>query len=91
MLHADPHVRFVLVSLDDDPKRLERYLQEQKLEMPIARMTRDEAAKAFGVNDTPTTFYVDKKGIIQYEAKGTELHGDATERVTWYIKELAAQ
>jgi len=84
----DPKVRFVMVSLDDDPKRLERYVQAQKFEMPIARIGSSEAAERFNVNDTPTTFYVDPQGTIRYEAKGMEIHGDALERVRWYIEEL---
>ena len=42
----DPAVRFVLVSLDDDPKRLERYVAERKFQMPVLRMTREQAAGA---------------------------------------------
>ena len=55
----DPAVRFVLVSLDDDPKRLERYVAERKFQMPVLRMTREQAAAALDVQDTPWTFYVD--------------------------------
>lgn len=90
-MKSDPDVTFVLVSLDDDPKRLERYLQDQALEMPIARMSREDAAERFGVTDTPTTFYLDREGVIQYEARGTEVHGDATERVTWFVRELQSR
>lgn len=84
----DPHVKFILVSVDEDPKRLDRYVQEQQFEMPVARVSREQAAQLFNVNDTPTTFYIDATGTIRYEAKGMELHGDAQERVTWYINEL---
>jgi hypothetical protein len=81
-------VRFVLVSLDDDPKRLERYLAERKFAMPVLRMTRADAEAALNVLDTPTTFYVDAGGTIRYEVKGLEPHGDAVARVAWYIEQL---
>jgi hypothetical protein len=81
-------VRFVLVSLDDDPARLARFTAERQFDMPVLRMTRDQAAAALDVLDTPTTFYVDAAGIIRYEAKGMELHGDAVARVAWYIEQL---
>jgi hypothetical protein len=85
---GDPSVGFVLVSLDDDPKRLERYLAERRFEMPVLRMTRDQAAATLGVQDTPTTFYIDASGTIRYEVKGLEPHGDAVARVAWYIDQL---
>jgi AhpC/TSA family len=84
----DPQVRFILVSLDDDPKRLERYMAERKFEMPVLRTTREAAAAALNVLDTPTTFYVDSTGTIRYQTTGTEAHGDAVARVTWYIEQL---
>jgi len=86
----DPRVRFVLVSLDDDPQRLERYIAERKFQMPVLRMTRDEAAAALDVQDTPWTFYVDGDGTIRYEVRGLEPHGDAVARISWYIEQLTA-
>lgn len=87
----DPKVRFFLVSLDDDPSRLDRYVAERKFAMPVARYSREQAAKVFNVHDTPTTFYVDAQGTIQYQVVGVEPHGDAVERVTWYIERLRAR
>ncbi len=86
----DPAVRFVLVSLDDDPKRLERYVAERKFQMPVLRMTREQAASALDVQDTPWTFYVDAAGTIRYEVRGLEPHGDAVARISWYIDQLKA-
>ena len=82
---------FILVSLDDDPARLEKYLAERKFAMPVMRYTREQAAKVLNVHDTPTTFYVDRSGTIQYQITGVEPHGDAVDRVTWYIDTLKAQ
>ncbi len=78
----------MLVSLDDDPKRLERFMAERKFAMPVLRMTREAAEKALNVLDTPTTFYIDAAGTIRYEVKGLEPHGDAVARVAWYIEQL---
>lgn len=88
---GQPGVRFVLVSLDDDPERLNRYVAERKFAMPVARYTREQAAKMFNVHDTPTTFYVDKSGTIQYQITGVEPHGDAVDRVAWYIETLKSR
>jgi thioredoxin-related protein len=56
--------------------------------MPVARYSREQAAKVFNVHDTPTTFYVDRSGTIRYQVTGVEPHGDAVDRVTWYIEQL---
>ena len=84
-------MKFFLISLDDDPARLDRYVAERKFAMPVARYSREQAAKAFNVRDTPTTFYIDATGTIRYQITGVEPHGDAVDRVTWYIETLKSQ
>jgi hypothetical protein len=61
---------------------------ERKFAMPVLRYNREQAAKVFNVHDTPTTFYVDASGTIRYQVTGVEPHGDAVDRVTWYIETL---
>ena len=84
-------VKFILVSLDDDPARLDRYVVERKFAMPVARYDSEQAAKVFNVHDTPTTFYIDRSGTVRYQVTGIEPHGDAVDRVTWYIQQLKAR
>jgi hypothetical protein len=84
-------VAFVLVSLDDDVKRLQRYLDEMKFPMPVGRGDRDAAAKLYSVLDIPATFYIDQQGLIRYEARGGEPHGDSDERIHWFVDELKKQ
>jgi hypothetical protein len=85
---TDDSVRFVFVSLDTDPKRLQRYLDERKFANTIARSNQETVEKLFNVTDIPATFYVDRSGVIRYEARGVEQHGDAVDRVQWFIEEL---
>ena len=85
---SDPDVAFLLVSLDSDPKRLQRYLDEQKFPMPIARLPQAEAQKAMGFDDVPATFYVDRSGVVRYETRGVETHGDSAARVGWYLERI---
>jgi peroxiredoxin len=84
----DPGVAFLLVSLDSDAKRLQRYLDEQQFPMPVARAAQEHVQQAMGINDVPATFYVDRGGVLRYETRGVETHGDSAARVTWYIEEL---
>jgi hypothetical protein len=85
---SDSGVAFVLVSIDDDEKRLERYLGEMKFPFTILRADKDEAQQKMGFDDLPATFYLDREGVVRFEARGLESHGDARERVTWYIDQL---
>ena len=86
-----PGVKFFLVSIDDDPARMDKYVAERKFAMPVMRYNSEAAAKLFNVHDTPTTFYVDRSGTIQFQVTGIEPHGDAIDRVKWYIETLKAQ
>ena len=84
----DSAVAFVLVSIDDDEKRLQRYLAEMKFPFTVLRASKDEAQQKMGFDDLPATFYLDRDGIVRFEARGLESHGDSRERVSWYIDQL---
>ena len=77
----DPNVAFLLVSIDEDDKRLQRYLGEMKFPFPVARMNAESAEKLMGFDNLPATFYVDTRGIVRYYLNGTESHGDSPARV----------
>ena len=84
----DPTVAFVLVSIDEDDKRLQRYLTEMKFPFPVARLEAAQAEKAMGFDNVPQTFYVDAGGVVRYQLNGSESHGDSVGRVAWYIDQL---
>jgi len=78
----------VLVSIDEDAKRLRRYLDEMRFPFPVARIAAAQAGQLLGVDNTPMTFYVDRKGVVRYQTNGSESHGDSTNRVGWFIDQL---
>ena len=85
---SDPNVAFLLVSIDEDDKRLQRYLGEMKFPFPVARLTAEQAEKTMGFDNVPATFYVDAAGIVRYQLNGSESHGDSVGRVGWYIDQV---
>jgi cytochrome c biogenesis protein CcmG, thiol:disulfide interchange protein DsbE len=87
----DPSVQFVLVSIDEDSKRLQRYLDEMKFPFTVVRTTVEQAEKVMGIDNTPSTFYVDRDGIVRYQIVGGESHGDSPQRVPWFIDQLKTQ
>jgi hypothetical protein len=84
----DPKVAFLLVSIDEDTKRLQRYLDEMKFPFPVARLSVADAERVMGIDNTPTTFYVGSDGVVRYQVNGSESHGDSPARVGWYIDQL---
>ena len=82
---------FLLVSIDEDSKRLQRYLNEMKFPFPVARIDATHAQQMMGFDNTPATFYVDRDGIVRYQVVGGEPHGDSPSRVPWFIEQLLAQ
>jgi thiol-disulfide isomerase/thioredoxin len=85
---SDPNVAFLLVSIDEDDKRLQRYLGEMKFPFPVARLTAEQAEKTMGFDNVPATFYVDAAGVVRYQLNGSESHGDSVGRVGWYIDQV---
>lgn len=79
---------FVLVSIDEDEKRLQRYLGEMKFPFPVARVAAAHAESLMGFDNVPATYYVDRGGVVRYETNGTESHGDSPTRVSWFIDQL---
>jgi len=87
----DPSVAFLLISIDEDAKRLQRYLDEMKFPFPVARAVAAQAEQAMGFDNIPATFYVDRSGIVRYQLGGIESHGDSPSRVSWFIDQLKSR
>lgn len=66
------------ISLDTDKEVLMKFLDKHNLSWPIScsykGFYKDETALIYGINATPSTWLVDRKGILRYnEIKGNEL------------------
>ena len=74
--------------MDDDDKRLQRYLGEMKFPFPVARLPIETAEQTMNFDNLPATFYIDRGGVVRYALNGTEPHGDSPARVSWFIDQL---
>ena len=88
---GDPNVAFLLVSIDEDTARLQRYLTEMKFPFPVARAAAADAEQTMGFDNIPATFYVDRNGVVRYRIGGSESHGDSPSRVSWFIDQLTSR
>ena len=77
------------MSIDEDAKRLQRYMNEMKFPFPVARVAAEHAEQVMGFDNVPSTFYVDRDGVVRYQTSGFESHGDSPSRVSWFIDQLA--
>jgi hypothetical protein len=59
-----------------------------KFPFPVARASQEHIQQVMGIDDVPATFYVDASGIVRYEAKGVETHGDSATRVAWFVDQI---
>ncbi len=84
----NPNVKFMLVSIDEDSKRLDRYLTSMKFPFPVVRADAADAEKTMGFDNVPDTLYVDKQGVVRYQVNGVDMFGDSPQRVVWFVDEL---
>jgi hypothetical protein len=84
----DPNVAFLMVSIDEDDKRLQRYLEEMTFPFPVARANAEAAERVMGVDNIPATYYVDTDRIVRYYVNGAEAHGDSASRVSRFVDQL---
>ena len=84
----DAGVAFLLISIDDDKERLARFVADRKFAMPVAMLSAEKAEALMGVTDVPAGFYIDRSGVVRFETRGGESHGDSAGRVSWYVEEL---
>jgi len=84
----DPAVAFLLVSIDEDSARLQRYLTEMKFPFLVARAAAAHAQQTMRFDNIPATYYVDRDGVVRYERNGIDSHGDSISRVSWFIDQL---
>lgn len=77
------------VSLDNENKLedVKKFMEEQKMEWPVfysGKGWADDTSRMYEVNSIPSTWLVDKKGVLRYFA----LHG---EEIRTKVKELLAE
>ncbi len=60
----------ISVSTDRSPERIKKYLKKIRMEFIILHDNNKEAAEAYGVYSLPTSFLIDREGIIKHKFMG---------------------
>lgn len=81
-------IRFLLVSLDDDPSVALEFAQRKELELPIYFL-RMKDRRTFDSSQIPTTYVISKKGEVVYERRGMAKYD--TRRFQRFLSALARE
>ena len=87
--YAGKGFKVIAINVDNERKLAEGFLKENKAEFTIGYDPRGELATAFGVQGMPSSFLIDRQGVIRYSHVGFR-EGDVTsmeEHIQALIKE----
>ncbi len=62
---TDKGLEVLAINVGESPSHVKEFLQSQGLHLPVLLDTNEEVALKYNVRGFPTTFFVDKDGIIQ--------------------------
>lgn len=78
-------VRFLSLSLVPDKAKNKAFLQRLGVEMPLV-MAKDEVLLPLGVNQTPSTVFINRAGVIVRAAKGPRSPRSMAERIEELVR-----
>lgn len=81
-------IRFLLVSLDEDPAIAVEFARRRKLDLPIYFL-RSKDRRTFDSTQIPTTYVISKSGEVVYERRGMAKYD--TRRFERFLTALAAE
>ena len=64
-------VIFLGVAVDDTEKKMKEFIARYGVTFPVGLDKTAEIQKSFGLYGIPTTYFIDKKGVINYFHSGT--------------------
>lgn len=63
--HKDDQVAFLMVGIQDSRSNFENFIKKWNVPFPAGYDKNDHIAKNYGVSSPPTTFFIDKNGIVK--------------------------
>jgi cytochrome c biogenesis protein CcmG/thiol:disulfide interchange protein DsbE len=87
--HASQGLEVVAINEDEDPGKVPPFLAEVKPSFTIAYDNNGKGAEAFGVETMPSSFVIDRRGVVRYAHSG--YHPDDAATIESEIEELLAE
>lgn len=63
--HKNDQVAFLMVGIQDSRSKFEKYVEKWAVPFDTGYDKNDRIAKDYGVSSPPTTFFIDKNGIVK--------------------------
>lgn len=63
--HKGDQVVFLMIGIQDSKSKFEKYVKKWEAPFPAGYDKGDKIAKNYGVSAPPTTFFIDKNGIVK--------------------------
>ena len=67
---SDRGLMVLAINIGDSAAEAEQFLQEHNLSLPVLLDTRNVVASQYGIRAIPTTFFIDKDGIVRNKVIG---------------------
>jgi len=67
---SDSGLMVLAINMGDSASEVEQFLQEHNLSLPVLLDTKKVVAPKYGIRAIPTTFFIDKDGIVQVKVIG---------------------
>lgn len=87
--HRAKGLEVIAVNEDEDPKKVPAFLDEVKPSFTIAYDNGGKGAEAFSVETMPSSFIIDRRGVVRYAHSG--YHPDDAATIEAEIEELLAE
>lgn len=63
--HKNDRVAFLMIGIQDSRSKFEKFVKKWDTPFPAGYDSGDRIAKDYGVSSPPTTFFIDKNGIVK--------------------------
>ncbi len=70
----------------DSPQPAQLFLQVYKVTYPVGRDASGAISQAYGIEATPTTIFIDKKGVLVGRVEGSIEAADLSRRIEALLK-----
>ena len=87
--HQAHGLEVIAINEDEDASKVQPFLDEVKPSFPIAFDNAGKGAEVFGVETMPSSFIIDRTGVIRYAHSG--YHPDDSATIEAEIEELLAE
>jgi len=67
---SDKGLVVLTINIGESPSQVEKFMESQQLSLPVLLDTKQATAREYNIVGIPTTFFIDKDGIIQEKIIG---------------------